>query len=1388
MLSQARQPDATHAYRGYRLQALYCLDRVLADASSRMAFRPEGVEDLAVFDADDLLIEVVQVKAYTAPLTLSDLEPAKPNSFLHRIGTMSGTRPVIISFGPVGPELQKGTAEQASCERTSLINKLTEHGFDAVAAEAVLKRLEIVEVDEAILRTRVKNRLQESLAGLDVEAAFSLLSHWIYAASEEKRLLTCAAIIEQVAAVGRFIADSSAHAAEWFENIVPLADAPPDPAARQSLEAEFREGVSSRWEHVVGGLDVPRPERIATIHEAFRSTNVVIVHGASGQGKTTLAFRYLLDNVPAGCRFQVRQVRGRRHVLRLNRALTGHVAALGIPLTVHLDVSARDVDWAELALEVAGQSGVRLLVTVREEDYNRATVSAGEFAFRDVGMEFGREEAQGIFAALLAKGTISPLLLDFTDTWSHFGGNGPLLEFVHLVTRGTSLQERLAAQVRRLEDWVRCGIMPAGELELLRIVTVASAYGCRVRVAPLVERLKLVAPARALALLEKEYLIRVSEGGSLIQGLHPVRSRILIGLLLDPTLAPWAAHARSALELMLEDDVGVFLLHAFCERSDDSDGLLEFIAGFSPETWAGVAGVLDGLLWLGVRRYVDTNADLIAKTAERCGSGWSWMLDWDLAGASEPGTRERILERVLSQDGRSEVERIRTAQTDKAAVFSLANTWLLGSRRPPAAPSGSQEWAGYAKTCFWVGHLKVASPLLQGSLPDLQIVAEGLPLEDLADVIAGVQNLGSRSPVDALVSVQSILVDRFQLETATFRLEDDGSMVKAYYFVPPPAGQGEQATGTEGGNRLHNETMRRVSLLRRLFPGRETYACQGYGHYIAGLELDHDATRKYIPASGLPASELVRINSMFGNLGDLSRRLDTWEQFTRAVVDVRRFVLETLEILRDELRTYFRKRQATDALGGNMLSARWEVTRLALRAIPLLPKCAVDPWGFSSERSHSHETGNVGSAGNGGLLRERGLVARRYRQLVSGLDDYRINFECFLSEGRGLLLLSPLLGRGVARTPRLRMMVHRLAAQAGVKPGSSRRSCFGLSQAVAALPHFQEEFDVLFSQRIAEGETITLRGREEAVLPDLLRLWECFALRPTKVSADASRELTEAFRERMEKSKKYVLQEFGRIREHAVGVKIIPNATHWKEEPAVWLQMEVREAGVAEKALESVVDAVRRGVRRVGFSDFELSDPNFPWRTVVVAPTFGGTLFDPAAWVISMPIHFMSDKPVSLRAWHRIARPTTTADLAAAGLRVISSSQINAGRHALGVVLLTGLSLEMVFGVTTLPEPTRQGVNIIGNHIAELIASLTPSVENAAGAVDSFATALMDAGDELTRPDAEQLKSCAKRVRSILWKPNDPDAGSTKYLILQKSIVGTAVLVRDVLNRQILSD
>jgi flagellar biosynthesis GTPase FlhF len=305
-MSVSSQSDATPAYRGYRLQALYTLSRLLeSNDSANFTFQPEGKEDLAIFDASNNLVEVVQVKAHSQDLALSSFKLKKSDSFFYRVAQLLKTNShltiSIASFGEIGQEMLQACGENDN-KRQTVARKLSEHKLSEVEADSLLAKIQLIRVKEAALTESVDRFLKETLTGVDPESAFELLNFWLYICAENKRKITRRDVVDRINKVGRFLAERAAHHKEWFTTIVPLEEPEIDAKLKDKLSNEFYRGISARYEHILADVDVLRSQKLQEIAKKFEENReknrVVIIHGASGQGKTTLAFRYLHEFFP----------------------------------------------------------------------------------------------------------------------------------------------------------------------------------------------------------------------------------------------------------------------------------------------------------------------------------------------------------------------------------------------------------------------------------------------------------------------------------------------------------------------------------------------------------------------------------------------------------------------------------------------------------------------------------------------------------------------------------------------------------------------------------------------------------------------------------------------------------------------------------------------------------------------------------------------------------------------------------------------------------------------------------------------------------------------------------------------------------------------------------
>ena len=291
--------DPSHTLRGFRHQALYILLKIL-DTEDGWSFRPEGIEDLAVYTPSGELEEIVQVKSYTSPLVASSFGAA----FYRRVSMHIGCNPsvpvTIASYGPIGSSLERAIHKSESEERSEFVRYIAGIIGDKNAATQIADRLYIKKVSEEEVAKRIIEKLSFLCTGIEPQRALEVLWWWVYSASENRALLDRKLIIGKITQIGSFLTQRAAFHAEWFKTIIPLEGIEVSDKQREFLAEEFASGVAARLEHIIAGVDVRRDFFIDRINDTLRESNVTVIHGASGQGKTALAYRYCQEFFPCG--------------------------------------------------------------------------------------------------------------------------------------------------------------------------------------------------------------------------------------------------------------------------------------------------------------------------------------------------------------------------------------------------------------------------------------------------------------------------------------------------------------------------------------------------------------------------------------------------------------------------------------------------------------------------------------------------------------------------------------------------------------------------------------------------------------------------------------------------------------------------------------------------------------------------------------------------------------------------------------------------------------------------------------------------------------------------------------------------------------------------------
>ena len=1349
------------------MQALYALRRILVPAiDPGFVFHLEGREDLDVWDSDDRLVEAIQVKSYEN-LVLSDLEPAKPGSFFRRTAELLRSSDVphvkLANFGSIGPELSQAWAGNES-HKSRVAQKLKEHGFRDADVEAIFSGVELIELDESQERHTVYSYLQDALTGVDPDSAYDLLNAWLYDVAERRERVTLSDVIERVNSVGLFLAERYTHHREWFTSITPLTDQDIPGDQHADLQNEFYAGVAARYEHILAGLDFRRDEKLAEVTTKFENSQVVIVHGASGQGKTSLAYRYLHEAYPDSWRFAIEVIEGRQHALEIARALAGHANAVGIPMAIYIDVSPRDTAWPELVKHLARHPDFHILVTIREEDFRRTSMPGAELEYETIELTFDEADARQLYDRAAASGQGTEFL-DFDAAWDRFGGKGPLMEFVYLLTQTTTLRARLQEQVHRIRDEVRKMEAHADELVLLRLVSVASAYEARLQTTYLLDQLDLPDADHTLRLFEKEYLIRLSPDRHYIEGLHPIRSQILTDLLVSPDVDPWIDSATQALSLMVEEDIEGFALHALVDQPLDNFELLDVLKRLNPTTWAGLAGVLRVQLWSYAREYVDQNLFVIKRAYKEFGQLWMFIIDFDLAGVSTPEIAESWagLSSFFTAEQWTAMENIRASQTAQQESLRSVKMWLAQRNTKPLPPSSTMDWSGAAEIFFWSGWWEVA-PHIAEWLPDndLDGVVQELDLSRLADLSLALYQRNQERHTEWIQNQLPSLQARLAQEYSIFALEEREDVLKVHYW-PLRYDRDEGEGADHSGDPFHEKTMERIRLVGKLFPGHRAYGAQGYGYRMGHLPLPVDESsvnKEGVPASMLSMPWPAWLNGIASGLARNQFRPKAWPDYVDLVLETRRLVVTCLDQLQRGLLKYLQRRKGLNLLEDPIDMTLWDRCSALLGDRPLLPLSSVDPWGFAQESSSSEFVEHLGQQ----TELPRAIALRKYKPYLAADHGFSSSLIGFFQQAPNVMLTNFYVGKLPKYSPKRDGLLEALQEQ-GVKTDLAFLSTYNLATAKKKLAAYQTQFRLLFGHMI-DDELSALEARERDLLSNAWPLWHIFAYNPDQAWASPATQVPSRINLVKHEVMSRVHKALDRVSDSDCRVAILPLEKDWDSEPTMWLRLDLHDPTKLYSKFEELIYALRDclGPVESGTLDYYIIEDN--WQYIAIVPVVRDRVLDRSAWRLLTFAAILSDKDLAEFPWQLVPLPIPLEAWEALGMDLWNLEDIRLAEHFSESVAGLFLCVSQLGEFKGMPELPDSAFPFAQQYFERQGQEINTHLQ----AVYDAGAEMGDRFDELSKPEQDEREYLSEAMAGLaevhqLVRPSNESNGGQAFNI-----------------------
>ena len=1050
---------AQAAWKGFSSQTLYIASRLISDESD-YEYYPEDVEDL-VIKGDGVVIEAVQVKNISADLTLSSLAATKTSKggegFFNRMCGLHAQNPSfhcikVVYFNTLGVELQEVQSGKAVTKKALTKRLVDKHGLSESEAVWLIDSLCFEKVNFDDLDLNIQTQISDYVPVMSAPAlAKDLLIQYISVLSKSKGYTTLKIWQDKIHEIGTNIAAIDGFYKEYNKSLVRLSELQLN-GDNEQLKQEYLQGVSAHPTHIRNNLDFKRNYWIGEIQAVINSKGVAILKGVSGQGKSTLCYRYLIDTYPEGCVFCVRSIANEEQAQNLVTALDG-LGKHNKNLIIYIDVQPGETLWAFLLQELQSRGlSIPVLISIRDEDYNLTPISGKAIQYGIVELALSKEEAAHIYNSFTETQPHTEHRT-FEEAWQSFSGQGPLIEFVYLLTNNQTLTQRLQGQIDALlqegvsDEW----------LELLQLVCYAGRLGCAVNLTAVKNVTHCSTMHAAIRRLKDEYLIREVDENT-IEAFHPVRAKIVFDALCDQICTGAREVVFKALSCISSQNVRVVLLDYFSNQQYDIEDV-QRLSQIRFRDWIGYANAIRSMLWLDAKRYVEGNMTFISSLVKKRGKGWLCFLPLDLSGIERSdeliadGMKDlSIFNKV---DLQIAIDEVKKSLTSLSINYQATDCFMNNCAVPSVLPNTDAERSSFGYALFWMAKrdLNVTLPFKTDEIVASVCAGE---LQPSADAIRGL--FEHPTLLESYQAAVDVLVEKliYEMQVLTFSVTNDEVSCK---FIPPLSTETGVPENTKNTNQYWRIKM--LDILKQLYPEKEYIDIELIGVDLLqdlGIEaLDH---KLHIHKSKRPNAWVSELNGWTKIRIDYSLRPSSWQEYVADIDEIRSgvndLIVETIKLIDD---VYKKGRYTQDR--GKRIDDRLKVFRKHTFAENRLPYFAVDPYCLYSE-------GNAKSPVAEYFPMRQLLSVGKYENFRKSLNDVYSSLDNFYNQFVEILRVR--INKqdiSIVKNPRLAM--------------------YNLYSAAKAFVVFQKEYGLLFSDYSSLDEDFAKQELENVLT--LVNIW-----------------------------------------------------------------------------------------------------------------------------------------------------------------------------------------------------------------------------------------------------------------------------------------------------------
>lgn len=916
------ETGAEAAWRGFSTQTLYIAKRLLECNVNEFEFYPEQVEDLLI-KKEGRIYELVQVKNLSKDLSLSDLSPNKEDSFFRRCLRYKENTEIIlrvVSFGNIGSEIDTLLKTNNKLE-TNIAKKLKSYGYAVEDIKWLLTHLQVEKVNEDELQKNIEMQMIKYIDFVaSIDLAYEILIYYIYKLSRERGYTSKLKWEEKVNNIARNITAIDSLKKQYQKTIVPLSEFKSNKTPEQLLH-DYRTGINATPDHIRNHFDLYRKRWMEEVGKKFERNNIVLIKGASGQGKSTLAYRYFIDNYPELSVMCVQKVMSEEQAIDILSILRGLNDRKDI--AIYMDVEPYDVRWLWIC-EKATELGVdiKILITIREEDFQRSAVDYSKHQFEEISLNLSRDEAKEIYDLYPQN-----QFLSFDDAWKSFGEHGPLMEYIFMLNESHTMVERVRTQIRNIiqyteeaDDWLEC----------LAVISLAGIHNNRIKINDLFEQVNCHQKNKMLLCFEKEYFIKMTDDKTYIESLHVLRARIIYNVIMEQGIYDCEKILINTLGIIEHNATQMLVEYAYENGiTEDWVNKIVLIKFKNIEVYADVTRAL---LWCEVYYFLCINKEVISEGDILLNNKFSFFAIGDITGFLQSDIFDNIcktfdnskfqVEKIKKLKSRLPMQKIEYVFLD--CLFKNTHNKIQALYK---IDKDSLDAWGYV--LFWLSYRDFY--LEQNDIVDIDWNAN----------IDASLNFALGATKQKWFSVRQCI-----LETILQQVFITNGII--YYEV----GETEifallDVLQNKNDDIPYKRVMRVVNILQRLYPEKNRYNVKIIGYSFIG-EMSIPDIQKNIPKDNLPYVWITQLNGYFLKLQEYEHLPNNWQITYERIVNARNAVIEYFNSLVNNIEIAYKKGNFK-VFGSTDYQNKKERAKVFSSSNPYIsPKCAVDRYGIKT--------------------------------------------------------------------------------------------------------------------------------------------------------------------------------------------------------------------------------------------------------------------------------------------------------------------------------------------------------------------------------------------------------------------------------------------------------